>query len=83
METKLAKMTALGIFHTPMGDYLVFPCGCDGGDNLNAKRQKATRNEALPVGLSDFPRVLHKPVWMTFETDYIFEDRPHEVEVED
>ena len=77
----MAKMTALGIFHTPMGDYLVFPCGCDGGDNLNANRQKASTEKGIRD--RDGVHIFHKPVWMTFETDYIFEDRPHEVEVED
>lgn len=72
----MSKVQSLGIFHTAMGKFLVFPCDCKDASQLDhdAKKEHKATLMSMPY---------RKPVWCTFETDYVFEDRPMEVEVED
>lgn len=73
------KLTALGVFHTQMGKFLVFPCGCTDASVL--EHDKKREHKASFMHMLDGK--YKKPVWCTFETDYVFEDRPIEVEIED
>lgn len=72
----MSKVMALGIFHTVMGRFLVFPCGCTDGAILDHDKKKEHKASLMVMPYK-------KPVWCTFETDYVFEDRPMEVEIED
>jgi hypothetical protein len=75
----MAKVTALGIFHTPMGRFLKFSCGC-GEESV---REHDRKHEHYATSSNVVEGKVMKPVWCTFECDYVFEARPIEVELGD
>ncbi len=72
----MSRVVALGTFHTAIGDWLIFPCGCD-KENLDPNRHKAVSVKSLTGG--SYP----KPVWTNFAVDYVYEERPIEVTIQE